>query len=78
MKAFLDFSNGIMPPNKVAVRQRLHNWLHQMVDPGSVPHYAPRLGGVSAGMDKKGRTSMVNNRLRQKAGPCRDESSSIP
>ena len=29
-------------------------------------------------MDKKGRTSMVNNMLQPKAGPFREESPSIP
>jgi hypothetical protein len=49
-----------------------------MVDPVPVPSRPPRQAGVSAGMDKKGRTSMVNNRLRLKAGPFREESPSIP
>ena len=45
---------------------------------GSRPTSPVPRAGVSAALDKKGRTWMVNNRLRQKAGPCRDESPSIP
>jgi hypothetical protein len=78
MKAFLDFFERHHATEQGSCPAAPAQLAHQMVYPGSVPHHAPRLGGVSAGMDKKGRTSMVNNRLRQKAGPCRDESSSIP
>jgi len=78
MKAFLDFlerhhatAQGSCP----AAPAQLAPW---MVDP--VPSHIARAPavGVSAAMDKKGKTSMVNNKLRQKAGPCREESPSIP
>ncbi|MER9525577.1 hypothetical protein NKI96_18610 [Mesorhizobium sp. M0292] len=62
-----------MPADKVVVRLRLYNWVRLAIsfrrfDPilrptSPVPH-----AGVSAAMDKKGRTSMVNNRLRQESG----------
>ncbi|CDX60129.1 hypothetical protein MPL3365_320049 [Mesorhizobium plurifarium] len=59
--------NGIMPADKVVIRRRVHNW----VISGSLRIVAlrrvPRRGGVSAPMDKKCKTSMVNSRLRQQA-----------
>jgi hypothetical protein len=68
MKAFLDFAerhHASRQGSRPATTVQPVRWRFDLVP---VPHRYFRWAGVSAAMDKKGRTSMVNNTLRQESG----------
>ncbi|RWD38413.1 hypothetical protein [Mesorhizobium sp.] len=68
MKAFLDFAerhHASRQGSRPATPVQPVRWRFDLV---SVPHRYFWWAEVSAAMDKKGRTSMVNNTLRQESG----------